>query len=85
MPHILPAGGQCPTQCRRGASSRLADQYDRLPSRKIGRVELRQGMIQGTRDVTAPKFMGLADINQNTFLLAKGLHQLIMLNGRDAR
>jgi hypothetical protein len=84
MPDILPSGGQSVTQCFSRAATGLTDQDDRFSMRDPGRIERRQWMIQGTGNVTAPKFMRLSDIDENTFILAEGLHQLVMFDGRDA-
>jgi len=73
------------TQCSGGAATCLADQYDGLTLRDLGRVELRQWMIQRTGDVTGAKFMGLADIDENAIFLAEGLHQFLVFNRRHAR
>jgi hypothetical protein len=72
-------------QCLRGAAAGLADQYDGLSLRETGRVELRQRMIEGTRDMAALEFMGFADINQNTRLFTQRLYQFVVFDGRHAR
>jgi hypothetical protein len=84
VPDVLSSGGQRVAQRSGGAATRLADQYDGFSLRDLGRVELRQWMIQRTGDVTSAKFMGLADIDENAILLAEGLHQFLMFNDRHA-
>lgn len=82
---VLPPGSDHSLHGGRGSSSCLTDQHDAPAPRHAGRIKLREGMIDGTGNVSAGIFVRLSHIHHGTRSVLMRSHEILMPNGRRTR